>query len=140
MTRHRYGALAGAAMASLLALSPASAADQAGILWQTTSQMIMEGMPFSPPPTTAKFCAAKEWNQPPPPPPDQTCTQTNVQRSGNKISWDMQCTGEMQMSGHGEITFDGTGSYTGTIRYNAEGTNMTVKLAGKKIGECDEPI
>lgn len=139
MIRHRCSAFAGTGMVSLLVFPLTAAADQAGILWQTTSQMVMEGMPFSPPPTTAKFCAAHEWNQPPPPPPDQTCTQTNFQRSGNKVSWDMQCTGEMPMTGRGEITFDAAGSYTGTIRFNAEGTNMTVNLAGRKVGECDNP-
>jgi hypothetical protein len=123
----------------LVALSPALA-DAPGVLWQTTSQMVMPGVPFSPPPNTVKFCAASEWTQPPPPPPGQTCTQTNFQRDGNKVSWDSQCTGEMEMTGHGEITFESEDKYTGEISFAAEGMKITMNLTGEKIGECDNPV
>jgi hypothetical protein len=139
MTKHSKISAAAVGMFLLLALAPARA-DAPGILWQTTSQMIMEGMPFSPPPNTVKVCAAKDAREPPPPPPGQTCTMSNVQRSGNTVSWDTQCTGEMEMTGHGEMTYDSPDSYTGEIKFTAEGMSMTTKLTGKKIGECDNPI
>lgn len=130
----------GVATLVLLAFAPARADDPPGVLWQTTSQMVMEGMPFSPPPNSVKICAAKDAKEPPPPPPGQTCTMSNVQRSGDKVSWDTQCTGEMDMTGHGEITYDSADSYTGEIKFTAEGMSMTTKLTGKKIGTCDKPI
>lgn len=139
MTRHYQIGLAAVTTLMLFTLTPALA-DAPGVLWQTTSQMIMEGMPFSPPPNTLKICAAKDSREPPPPPPGQTCTMSNVQRSGDKVSWDTQCTGEMEMTGHGEITYDSPDSYTGEIKFTAEGMTMTTKLTGKKIGECDKPI
>ena len=133
------GRLLAASSFLLVMLAPARA-DAPGVLWQSTSQMVMEGMPFSPPPNTVKFCAAVNSTQPPPSPPGQTCTVSNQQRSGNKVTWDTQCTGQMDMTGHGEITYDSTDSYTGVIELTAEGTTMKINLTGKKIGDCDRPI
>ena len=139
MTKHSQVGLIAAATFLLSVLTPARA-DAPGVLWQSTSQMVMEGMPFSPPPNTVKFCAAADSSNPPPPPPGQTCTMSNVQRTDTKVTWDTQCTGEMEMTGHGEITYDSPDSYTGEIKFMAEGMTMTTKLSGKKIGECDKPI
>lgn len=133
------GRLTTAAAVMFSVLAPARA-DAPGVLWQTTSQMVMEGMPFSPPPNTVKVCAAKEAREPPPPPPGQTCTMSNVQRSGNTVSWDTQCTGEMDMTGHGEVTYEGEDKYEGQMNMTAEDITITIKLSGAKIGECDNPI
>lgn len=140
MNRQRIGGFVVIGTVLLLGIEPAHADDPPGVLWQVTSQMVMEGMPFSPPPNTVKVCAAAEAREPPPPPPGQTCTMSNVQRSDNKVSWDTQCTGEMEMTGHGEIIYDSADSYTGEIKFTAEGMNMTTKLTGKKLGTCDHPI
>jgi Protein of unknown function (DUF3617) len=128
------------AAASLVLVVPAVQSDERpGNLWQTTSQMSMPGMPAMPT-QSMQLCTAKEWNQPPPPPAGQTCSQTNVQRTDNKITWSVACTGEMEMSGEGEITFESEDSYSGKILFNAAGMTMTVNLAGTKIGECDNPV
>lgn len=128
------------AAASLVFFVPAVQSDERpGNLWDTTSQMSMPGMPAMPP-QKMQLCAAKEMNEPPPPPSGQTCTQTNVQRTPDKITWDVACTGEMEMSGQGEITFESEDRYTGRILFNAAGMTMTVNLTGTKIGECDNPV
>ena len=137
MTRSGNGRLVAAAAMSILATA-AIADERPGNLWDTTSQMSMPGMPAMPP-QKMQLCTAKEWNQPPPPPAGQTCTQTDVQHTGNKITWSIACTGEMEMSGEGEITY-GEDSYIGRILFNAGGMTMTVNLTGTKIGECDNPI
>ena len=46
----------------------------------------------------------------------------------------------MEMSGVGEMTFEGSDAYSGTIKFEAEGMSMTTKLTGKKVGTCDNPI
>jgi hypothetical protein len=122
-----------------IAFTPARA-DAPGVLWESTSQMIMQGMPFSPKPMKAKFCAAANSSQPPPSPEGQTCTTTNVQRNGDKVTWDTTCTGQMDMTGHGEITYEGTDKYDGEMNMTAEGVTITIKLSGVKLGECDHPI
>lgn len=139
MTRQWQGGLTAAGTLLFLALMPVRAADPPGDLWQMTSQMAMEGMPFTPPPNTVKVCTARTWSKPPPG-GDKSCVNTNFHRSGNTATWDMQCSGEMPMTGHGEITFDGTDSYTGAISASAEGVAVTIKLSGKKLGTCDKPI
>lgn len=139
MTRFGYGRLLAASVALLVTLAPARA-ESPGVLWQTTSQMVMPGLPFSPPPNTSQLCTAREWNQPPPPPPGQSCEVSNFRRDDSKVSWDTVCTGQMDMSGHGEITFTSADSYTGVISFTAEGTSVTVNLSGTKIGDCDNPV
>jgi len=138
MTKHWQGGAFAAGTLLLLALTPVRA-DAPGILWQTTSQMVMEGMPFSPPPTTLKLCKAKEWNKPPPG-GDPSCVTTNYQRVGNKATWAMQCSGEMPMTGTGEMTFAADGSYSGVINMMADGMPMKIVISGKKIGTCDKPL
>lgn len=129
-----------AAFALCAFASLAGSQDRPGNLWKTTSQTVLPGVPFSPPPQVAQLCTARDWTAPPPPPPGQSCTVSNFQRAGNKVSWDTQCTGEMAMSGHGEITFTGEDAYSGTIDFTAEGVTLKVNLTGEKIGECDNPV
>lgn len=125
----------------LLVLAPARAADEPGILWETTSQSVMEmqGNPMPMPPQTSRMCAAQEWKQPPSG-GDQECITTNFKVVGNRATWAVQCSGQMTMTGTGEMTFSGD-SYTGLIKFSVAemGMNMTVKLAGKKIGTCPNP-
>jgi hypothetical protein len=100
--------------------------------------MVMEGMPMTMPPSTVKVCTAREWTKPPPG-GDSSCVNTNFRRVGNKASWTTQCSGQMPMSGTGEISFEGEDSYTGVIKATAEGVNMTINLSGRKVGTCDNP-
>lgn len=133
------GRLAAAASLVLpLVLSPARAADPAGVLWEMTSQMAMPGMPTPMPAQTTKTCTAKTWTKPPPG-GDKSCVSSDYRLVGNKATWTMQCSGQVPMQGAGEITFAGSDSYTGAITATAQGMNMTIKLSGRKIGTCDNP-
>ena len=129
----------GAIALVLLVLAPVRAADAPGILWRTTSQVVMAGMPYSPPPHTAEICTSSEWTQPPPG-GDPGCVSSNFVRVGNKATWTMRCGGRMPMTGTGEMTWDTPDSYTGVIHATAEGMTMQIRLAGKKIGTCDKPL
>lgn len=123
---------------ALLGLAPVNAADPPGILWESTSQMTMQGMPFSPPPQKAKYCAATSWTKPPPG-GDTSCVNTDFKVVGNTASWKMECHGKQPMTGTGQITFEGSDAYTGQITATSEGVNITINLSGKKIGTCDHP-
>ena len=130
-----------AVVASLVTLALASAGvaeEPAGVLWETTSQPVMEGMPMSMPAQTQKVCAAREWTRPPAG-GNPSCTSSNFKRVGATATWTVACTGEMAMSGTGEMTFEGTDAYTGTIKLTGGPMSMTVKLTGKKLGTCDNP-
>jgi hypothetical protein len=117
---------------------PARSADPPGVLWETSSQMAMPGMPMQMPAQTQKVCAAKQWTKPPPG-GDKSCVASDYKMVGNKATWKMQCSGQMPMQGTGEITFQGSDAYTGAIQATSQGTNMTIKLSGKKVGTCENP-
>jgi len=129
---------AAAALVFLLALAPALAADPPGVLWETTSQVAMAGMPMQMPSQTQKVCAAKTWTKPPPG-GDKSCVASDYKMVGSKMTWKMQCSGQTPMQGTGEINFEGSDAYTGAIQATSQGMNMTIKLAGKKVGTCDNP-
>ena len=127
----------GAAVVAAVGLGVGTIAAQTkGDLWQTTSQMSMEGMPMQMPANTVKVCSAKEWKEPPG--GQKNCKSTNLKTEGNKTTWDVQCTGP-SMTGHGEIIRESADAYNGSIRFTSDQGNMTVKLTGRKIGECDNP-
>ena len=132
--------LAAAAALLLMAFTPARATDPPpGILWDTTSQMSMEGLPFTPPAQKLKLCAPRVWTRPPPG-GDKTCVNSDFQMTNGKATWSYVCSGDMPMTGHGEMTFEGSDSYTGQMVSIAKGMTMTIKLSGKKIGTCDKPM
>ena len=117
-----------------------STASNTGDLWNTTSQMSMEGMPMSMPAHSMKVCARHDATQPPMASnPDQKCENTNFQRSGSTVSWTSSCKNP-PMTGEGQITYDSPDSYSGTIKFTSQGGAMTLKLTGKKIGTCDKPV
>jgi uncharacterized protein DUF3617 len=127
----------GAAVAIALGVGVMAGAQTAkGDLWETTSEMSMEGVPMRMPSNTVKVCAAKDWKEPPG--GRKECKNSNMKLVDNKVTWDVQCTGPT-MTGHGEILRQGADAYSGTIKFTSDQGNMTVKLTGKKVGECDNP-
>ena len=113
-----------------------SAQAASGDLWETKSEMSIEGMPMKMPARTSKSCTPTEWKQPPA--GQKNCKSSNMKVDGNKVTWDVQCT-DPTMTGTGEILREGSDAYTGTIKFTSAQGNMTVKLTGKKIGTCDKP-
>jgi len=61
----------------------------------------------------------------------------DVQRGASSFAWKMRCQGNPPSTGSGEMTYEGRDSYKGTINMTAGGRQMTMKLTGKRIGECD---
>lgn len=128
----------------LLGLLPELAAQPSarGDLWETTSQssMNMGGMSMPMPPQTNKVCAAKTWTRPPVGSnKDMNCTNSDFAIAGPKVTWTSVCTGQMAMTGTGEITRQGADAYSGTVKYAFAEGSMTVAISGKKVGECDNP-
>ena len=124
----------------LLGSLPSLAAEPPGDLWEVTSKMSMEGMPFDMPARPLKICAAKNSQEPPGSANDERgCTNSDMSRDGNKVTWTSSCSGPPAMTGQGEITYEGTDSYSGAIKYVTDDGNMTINLTGKKIGGCDHP-
>jgi len=140
MNKSQVGGLSAAAvivLASPMVFQAFAADPPQGEQWETTTRMSMEGMPMQLPAQTLKICAAKNSTEPPGA-TRQNCSNTNMQRTGNKVTWEVHCTGP-DMTGTGEIVYSGTDSYTGTIHFVSAEGNMTISLSGRKIGTCDHP-
>jgi hypothetical protein len=124
---------------------PVQAQDEtvpAGVQWETTSQVSMEGMPFGPPPTKTKVCAAAGATEPPGSANEERgCVNSDFMQDGLKVTWNSACAGPPQMTGHGEITYadEAQSSYTGTIQYATEKGNVGIQLTGQRVGTCDKP-
>lgn len=105
--------------------------------WEVTSQTEMPGMPMKIPASTIKHCYTKEdvKDQKKVIARDKNCTLTDYKVSGNKVTWAMKCTGESVGTFNGETVFS-KDAYTSTMKMKSQGHNMTVKVKGRRVGEC----
>jgi len=130
-----------AAALLLLGVPPVLLADPPakGDLWEVSTRMSMEGMPMEMPAQVHKVCTAKVWTRPPTGENEhQKCKRTDYSATPNKVTWTESCDSP-PMTGKGEITRQGSDAYAGTIKYASEQGEMTIKIAGHRIGECDNP-
>lgn len=122
---------------SLCFAAPALAADMMKPgLWETATTMEMPGMPFQPPPQTVRHCYTAQEVREEPVPKDDNCKVSDLKSAGNKVSWKVECKGEMAGKGEGQITYQGDSAYEGWTRMQAQGMNMTMKYKARRLGEC----
>ncbi len=127
----------GAAMALFLILTPVTQAKEPGDLWETTTEMQMEGG-MAIPATTVQACAPRQWDEPPGSGDmDKNCKVLDFRNVGNKTTWKIRCEGANPMTGTGEITRQGKDAYAGVMRMTSKEGDMTMKMSGRRIGECD---
>jgi hypothetical protein len=112
--------------------------------WEVTIQMQMPNMPVQMPEMKSSQCITADQLEQDPATglprgaQDQgqnACKVSDYKQSGNTVTWKMTCTGEAAMTADGEMTFAGD-SYTGTMKMATPQGNMSMKLAGKRIGDC----
>jgi hypothetical protein len=104
-------------------------------LWEITTEMKMPGM--SMPPATITQCLTKEDLVPQSSSPNQECEIIDMQTSGNTVRWTMKCSGEGGESiAKGEVTYHGD-TYEGTMVMTQAGTDYTMHMTGRRIGECE---
>jgi hypothetical protein len=138
MSRIRSAGACAVVVSALMTV--AAAAQETGVLWETTAQAEIPGMPMKMPAYTAKYCAKEEWTKPPETAQDssQNCRHTSFEQTPTQVKWTMTCDNP-PMTGNGEITFNGSDAYSGFVKLDAEQMSMQINLAGKKIGTCDNP-
>lgn len=66
------------------------------------------------------------------------CTAADHKVDGNKVSWSFSCDADSAhpLKGTGEIVYVDESHYAGAIRFEREGKSMTMKYAGKRLGDC----
>ena len=111
--------------------------------WETTMQMEMAGSPVLMPAMKQSRCItpaeAKDPSSLASPPGGRggksDCKMSDQKVSGNTMSWKMTCASPEAMTGTGEMTF-GDDSYTGIMKMNMAQGAMSMKLEGKRLGDC----
>jgi hypothetical protein len=121
--------------------TPATGAvEKPGVLWEVTSQMSMEGMDMAMPVQNVRVCSPKVWTEPPAPEnQQQKCAYSEFKLDGPKATWKIACEPPHAMTGTGEITRDGDDAYTGVMTFSSADGSMTIKLDGRRVGDCDNP-
>jgi hypothetical protein len=130
--------LAGAALVAQSPVRPG--------LWEVTMQMQMAGSPIQMPEMKSTRCVTPEDAKDParslPSGPEgrgrggkSDCKMSDYKMSGNTATWKMVCTSPQAMTSTGEMTFTDD-SYTGTMKMDSPQGPMTMKMAGKRVGDC----
>lgn len=125
------------------AVAQDDAATPVGELWETTSQTSMAGLPMKMPAMTFKVCVDPNSTAPPVANNEEyQCTMSEPQQDGLKVTWTSVCTGDMPMTGEGEINYedDTMSAYSGQIRYASDEANVNIELSGHRVGSCDNPM
>jgi hypothetical protein len=128
-----------AALLCLAAAAPllAQAAPEPGDLWEDTVEMEMSGLPAGMAPRTQKHRRCSPRNAETLPMADQggRCEMFDVRRSAAGMAWKMRCEGNM--TGAGEIRYEGRDRYRGAWTVDAGGRTMAMKVSGQRVGDCD---
>jgi hypothetical protein len=110
--------------------------------WEVSMQMQMPGMQM-PEMKTAQCITAEQLAKDPAsglPSGAQNagpnaCKVSDYKQAGNTVSWKMACTGAQAMTAEGELMFAGD-AYTGTIKMTMQQGAMSMKMNGKRLGDC----
>lgn len=134
-----------AGFCALCLIAPPGSAREPGNMMKmtTTTRMNMAGMPSMGPMThTTNVCTSTKR-----PDPRQMmksekdCKVSNYQEEGDTISYQMQCTGTMQMSGNGKFQMLPGGGIRGSIHVTGstggQPMAMDMDFDGQRIGACD---
>ena len=114
-------------------LASSVVAQEPGNLWEVT--MSMEGGGMKMPGQTQQVCAPVNAEGPEAMAAgDDRCQMTDVRRSPGRFSYQVQCP---DGSGTGEMTYQGTDSWTQVMTMTMDGETIKMASAGKRIGSCD---
>lgn len=129
-----------AAMVVVPLLWPLAAVAQDKELWEVTTKMEMPGMPMAMPAQTQRVCLPKTRKDDDLVPKTEGCRVSDVKRAGNKVTFNVACTGTDPMTGTGEIT-SAPASYDGRMRLKGKMGDETMEMShtfsGKRVGDCN---
>jgi len=113
--------------------------------WEVTMQMQMANAPTQIPEMKTTQCVTPEQIKDPAAALSQgfgggaagqtDCKVSDYKMTGSTATWQMSCTKPQTMTSSGEVTFTGD-AYAGTIKTNLAQGAMTMKVAGKRLGDC----
>jgi hypothetical protein len=131
--------------AVLIMLTPVASAAEPVIKpgnWRVSFQMDIPGLPIKMKPIVVNQCITEEdASDPnktlPAQSKDEKCKVVDHEIDGNRITWAVRCEGQEDVSSRGEMTL-AEDSYDGVIRVMNDGQELTTKLKGKRLGDCQK--
>jgi hypothetical protein len=130
------GAVLGVTAAAQTQMKPGS--------YEVTMQMEMANMPMKMPEMKMTHCITPEQlknpggilpSSGPAAPSTNTCKVSDHKVTGNTASWKMSCPPPQKMDGTAEVAFKDD-SYNAKMTMTTDKGTMTMKYAGKRLGEC----
>ena len=107
-----------------------------GELWESNVQMNIPGMPAGMGARKQQVCTEKgDVKKTMQSKENEKCKVTDLKQSGNKVTMTMQCP-EGTMVGEWNYNAAHT-EYNGTMKMTSKRGDMTMTMAGKKLGSCD---
>jgi hypothetical protein len=108
--------------------------------WEVTMHMQMANMPMQLPEMKTTQCVTEaQLKDPASAVPtasrNSSCKVSDYKTVGNMVSWKVACTGQEAMTGTGEMTFSGD-TYTGVMKTMMSQGEMSIKMNGKRLGDC----
>jgi hypothetical protein len=109
--------------------------------WEVTMKMSMPGMNMEMPPMKQTQCVTADMLKDPqsalPKGPNAgDCKVSNYKFTANTATYTMTCTTPMAMTAVGEMKYNGTDAYTGTITIDSGGQKMSMSYDAKRLGDC----
>ena len=107
-----------------------------GELWEVSTQMNIPGMPAGMGGQKSRVCTEKgDRKKAMQSKGSEKCKVTDFKESGNKITMTMQCPDGTAVM---ETTYNAAHTeYNGTMKMTSKRGDMTMTMAGKKLGACD---
>jgi hypothetical protein len=109
--------------------------------WEVKVEMSMPGLPEMPPMTQTQCITPEDAKNPQKAMPQggpgdsSNCKIGDYKTSGSKVTWTVKCEGPQPLTGTGDFTYVGD-TFTGAFKADMGGQTMTVKYAGKRLGDC----
>jgi hypothetical protein len=134
MRTHRFAAVATGLCLAVPTAAGAANRPQAG-LWEVTATVELPGVK-SPAPTTQTECLSQSDVEADPAPGLQqgACRATDVRRSGDKVTWKLDC-GDIG-KGEGEVVYQSPTSYEGWMRLETMGTAVRTTIHARRLDKC----
>jgi len=114
--------------------------------WEVSMQMEMPNVPVKMPEMKSTQCVTPEQAKDPsralPQGPQNgreatDCKVSDYKVSGNVVTWKMACTKPQAINSTGEMTFTDD-TYAGTMKSVTPQGEMTMKVNGKRLGDCTQ--
>lgn len=110
--------------------------------WETTMRMEIPGLPIKMPAVKTVACVTKEdaenpEKSVPSASKEGSCKVSDYQVDGQTVTWKFKCEGKNASTGEGTLTYS-ENAYDGEMIMETDGQEMTMKMSGKRLGDCEK--